>query len=148
MTRTPKSPLAPGGPEPPPSDDADADKRRARLAAAVISSVYDMAPETFFRPTRGAAAEAEARQIFYLVCLRMGGQAGNAAAIARLAKAVGRDRATIGHAIQKIEQACEGAPDVDRFVDELADIGKRLERLQAATLDAIADGIAIERESV
>jgi hypothetical protein len=124
----------------------DVDRRRARLAAAVVAGAFDMAPEVFFRATRGAAAEAEARQIFNLVWLRMGADAGSAASVARLGKAIGRDRATLQHAVRKIEAACEGSADLDRMIATLADVGRTLDKVQAVTLAAVADAITAARE--
>lgn len=138
--------------EAPPLDTLDAaallerDRRRARLAAAVVSGAFDMAPEVFFRATRGAAAEAEARQIWCLVWLRMGEETGSAAAVARLAKAIGRDRATLQHAVRKMEQACEGSADLDRMVATLADVARTLDKVQAVTLAAVAAAITAARE--
>jgi len=115
-------------------------RRRARLAAAIVSAVRDMPPEVCFRPTRGAAEEAEARQVFYLMQLRMVGDGGSAAAIALIAKAVGRDRATVQHAIEKIEAACEDSPALDLFVNVLVEVALRLEKLQPAVLAALSGG--------
>jgi hypothetical protein len=138
MTRPrPKSPAVAS--EPPPDDEAHG-RRRARLAAAVISALRDMPPEVMFRPTRGAAEEAEARQVFYLVQLRMVGDGGSAAAIADLALAVGRDRATVQHAVEKIERACEASPALDMIVDKIADLADQMAKLQGPVLAALPPG--------
>jgi hypothetical protein len=135
---------------PPDATDAatllDRDRRRARLAAAVVASAFDMPPEVFFRATRGAAAEAEARQIFNLVWLRMGEDAGSAASVARLGKAIGRDRATLQHAVRKMEAACEGSAELERMVGTLTDVARTLDTVQAVTLAAVAAAIAAARE--
>lgn len=143
-TARPRRPLR--ADEAPPLDTLEADRRRARLAAAVVAGAFDMAPEVFFRATRGAAAEAEARQIWCLVWLRMGEDAGSAASVARLGKAIGRDRATLQHAVRKMEAACEGSPDLHRMIDTLAEVGRTLDKVQAVTLSAVADAITAARE--
>jgi hypothetical protein len=130
----------------PPLDDEALGRRRARLAAAIISAVRDMPPEICFLPTRGAAEEAEARQVFYIMQLRMVGDGGSAAAIARLARDVGRDRATVQHAVEKIERACEASPDLDRFVSELVDIALRLEKLQPAVMVGLATAADVDED--
>jgi hypothetical protein len=107
-----------------PSVDLQAgeDRRIARGAAALLAFGLDMAPECFFRKTRGAAAEAEARQILLAVVRRAMGES----SIARLGAALGRDRTTVAHALHKIEADCEDDPDLDAFVEEFAGLTKRL----------------------
>jgi hypothetical protein len=98
------------------------DQRIARGAAALLAFGLDMAPEAFFRKTRGAAAEAEARQLLLAVLRR----AMDTTSIARLGAALGRDRTTVAHALHKIERDCEDDPDLDAFVEHFARITREL----------------------
>ena len=75
------------------------DARAARGAAALLAFGLDMAPEAFFRGTRGGAAEAEARQMLLAVLRR----AIDTTSIARLGAALGRDRTTVAHALHKVD---------------------------------------------
>jgi hypothetical protein len=107
--------------------DRENDRRIARGAAALLAFGLDMAPEQFFRRTRGAAAEAEARQILLAVIRRaMDVDVAQKSSIARLGIALGRDRTTVAHAIHKIEAQCEDDPDLDAFVEEFAALTRRL----------------------
>lgn len=129
-------------------------RRIARGAAALLAFGLDMAPETFFRRTRGSAAEAEARQILLAVVRRAMDLQDDAGAtrssIARLGAALGRDRTTVAHALHKIEAACEDDADLDAFVDEFANLTKRLIAISGLTvreMDArIASAARIDRD--
>lgn len=128
------------------SCDAQAaeDKRIARGAAALLAFGLDMAPEAFFRRTRGAAAEAEARHILCAVVRRAMDLDvdGDRSSIARLGAAVGRDRTTVAHAIHKIEAACEDDADLDAFVEEYSGLTKRLIAVGGFTVRAMDGRIA------
>jgi hypothetical protein len=124
--------------------DSD-DKRLARGAAVVVAFAFDMAPETLFRRTRGAGAEAEARQIMLAVHRRAAVIAGEETSIQRLGRGIERDRTTVAHALHKIEEACEGSAEVDVFVDALARIVADLIRISKVTTDEIARGIEAAR---
>lgn len=77
----------------------EAAERAGRLACACVSGAFDFAPETLYRPTRGGALESEARQ-WAAWLLRK-----SARMSSRLVGAVlGRDRTTIDHAVEKIEE--------------------------------------------
>lgn len=109
------------------------DRRIARGAAALLAFGLDMAPEAFFRKTRGSAAESEARQILLAVVRRAMGES----SITRLGMALGRDRTTVAHALHKIEADCEDDPDLDAYVEEFAGLTTRLIAIGAFTIREI-----------
>jgi hypothetical protein len=123
------------------------DARVARGAAAVLAFSLDMAPEAFFRGTRGSAAEAEARQALMLVLYhalerpslkRLGaalGQGGNEA----------RHRTTVAHALHKVDTLSEDDPALDAWVQEHAAIVRRLAAIGAFTLKEIEAGAEAAR---
>ncbi|MDX6770218.1 MAG: hypothetical protein SF051_11855 [Elusimicrobiota bacterium] len=116
----------------------ETDRRHARGAAALLAFGLDLAPEVFFRATRGGAAESEARQLLLAVLRRaLGAQV----SIARLATALGRDRTTAAHALHKIEALAEEEPGLDAFLDAYAALTRELVRISGFTraeLDARA----------
>lgn len=119
--------------------EAQDDKRLLRGAACVVAFAFDLAPETFFRPTRGSTREAEARQILLAVVRRAATIARYEITVQRLGRAIGRDRTSVAHALTKIEAACEVDSDVDAFIDTLADLTRKLLAISAVSASAIAD---------
>lgn len=122
-------------------DQALEDARAARGAAALLAFGLDMAPEAFFRGTRGSPAESEARQILLVVLRR----AIDTSSIARLGAALDRDRTTVAHALHKIEQACEEDPDLDAFVQRFADMTRELIAIGALAVREIDGRVAAAR---
>lgn len=121
------------------ASEAQDDKRLLRGAACVVAFALDLAPETFFRPTRGSTREAEARQILLAVVRRAAAISRHDITVQRLGRAIGRDRTSVAHALSKIENACEVDGDVDAFVDALADLTRKLLAISAVSSAAIAD---------
>lgn len=117
------------------------DARAARGAAALLAFGLDMAPEAFFRGTRGSAAEAEARQILLAVLRR----AIATSSVARLGAALGRDRTTVAHALHKIEADCEDDPGLDAYVAEFAALTEKLIAIGGFTLGEIKGGVEAAR---
>lgn len=120
------------------------DARAARGAAALLAFGLDMAPEAFFRGTRGGAAEAEARQMLLAVLRR----AIDTTSIARLGAALGRDRTTVAHALHKVERDCEEDPGLDAYVGEFADLTRKLIAIGKFTLSEIEGGVDAARPHV
>lgn len=118
--------------------EAEEAARVARAACAVAASVWDLAPETLYRATRGGAFEAEARQVVYWLLHKPGRMSLEAAG-----QALKRDRSTVAHGVEAIEAALREAAGEDdggavgRFLDELADLFVRLAALQRETLGAM-----------
>jgi hypothetical protein len=113
------------------------DERAARGAAALLAFGFDMAPEAFFRGTRGGAAEAEARQVLFEVLRRALGTT----SLARLGAALGRDRTTVSHGLNKIAALCEEDPGLDAFVAEYAELTRKLAAMGGFTLREIEGGV-------
>lgn len=93
-----------------PEKDADI----AGLAGALVAYALGLRAEAVIGPGRGTPVEARARHIaMYLT------YTGCEMSLARVARAFGRDRSTVAHACQLIEEYRED-PDFDTWVDQLA----------------------------
>jgi chromosomal replication initiation ATPase DnaA len=74
------------------------DAQAAQLAAGLAAYALGVEPAEILSPGRGAAEAASARQLaMYLT------HVGFAMSLARVANAFGRDRSTVAHACQRIE---------------------------------------------
>lgn len=107
----------------------------ARRAACVICALFDLAPETMWRKTRGTADEAFARQVLaYVLHVSCG------LSLQSVARALGRDRSTIGHAVQTIE-ALRIDTGADAMLRETEDLLGRVGAI-GATLGDLLDARA------
>lgn len=90
-----------------------ADTARARLAQHAVAYAFGQRPQAIEAPTRGARAVAFARQTaMYLAHVSFG------MSLSRVATAFGRDRSTVAHACQVIEDRRD-EPVFDARVEQL-----------------------------
>jgi len=90
------------------------DEDRAYLAGALTAFALGLKVEDLLSGGRGSPAEARARQIaMYLLRASLGMSLG------RVAQAFGRDRSTVSHACQVVEDLRDD-PDFDIWIDQLS----------------------------
>lgn len=82
--------------------------QRALLVQIAVSRAMGMGLLAMLQPDRGDAREAFVRQMAMYLCRLV-----YAMSLRDIAQAFGRDRSTVMHAIQRVEEAREH-PDVDR----------------------------------
>ena len=94
--------------------DPQKDEDRAYLAGALTAFALGLKAENLLSGGRGSSAEARGRQIaMYLMRASLGMSLG------RVAQAFGRDRSTVSHACQIIEDLRDD-PDFDVWVEQLS----------------------------
>ena len=90
------------------------DEDRAYLAGALTAFALGLKAEDVLSGGRGSCAESRARQIaMYLL------RAGLGMSLSRVARAFGRDRSTVSHACQVVEDLRDDA-DFDIWIDQLS----------------------------
>ncbi|MFN7054261.1 helix-turn-helix domain-containing protein [Hyphomonas sp.] len=105
--------------------DPRKDEDVAGLAAALVAFALGLSAEAVAGPGRGRPVEARARHVaMYLA------YTGCDMSLARVARAFQRDRSTVAHACQLVEEYRED-PDFDIWVEQLA-VGLRSVAVLAA----------------
>lgn len=106
-----------------------------RCAARLVAALYDIAEESFTSERKGPPVQVHARQtLCYL--LRTVGDFDQV----EIARALGRHRSTVGHAIGVVDTMRENA-EVDRALDDLCDMYRRL-REAHARIPALVEELA------
>lgn len=119
----------------------EADKRLMRGAAALLGFVFDIAPASLMRETRGPGMEAEARQLMLSVVRRAKALTPDPSSIQRIGRAIGRDRTTVAHALHKVESAAEQNDPLDAFIDKLAHVLVEFIAMQDLAHELLSAGI-------
>jgi chromosomal replication initiation ATPase DnaA len=106
--------------------------RAAYCCAAVLASFFGCSVDVFYRASRGAAAEATARQVAMYVM-----NTALSFTQAEIGYAYGRDRTTVGHAIVTVEAMREDE-NMDTIIGELAQMIVQLTELSLRYSEADA----------
>lgn len=113
---------------------------RTRLVAGVVGFAVDLPPEEILATTRGAPPLARARQlVMYLL------HAGFSMSLSHIAGALGRDRSTVAHGVQRVEDQRD-APAFDRWLEGLEEMLRLAPEPQLRELQEEPDEALIGRE--
>ncbi|HRE45178.1 MAG TPA: hypothetical protein PKY87_14575 [Terricaulis sp.] len=109
------------------------DMAAALRAASIVAGQHLMPNEAaIFRATRGAPAEALARQeVAYLL------NTACSLSINRVCKALGRDRSTISYSLARVEEALS-EPDYASYMERLSGLVREAVQLGALRDEALA----------